>query len=238
MRRLALSVFALFALLFAATPAQAAGPRILAIGDSMMRGVDFYLDLELARIQETSFRTHILIGEGITNEPWVRISRTQARRHRPKATIAFLGANDGYNMVGARCCGAAWVAKYEDRVRSIIRAYSRKGRGEVYWFTLPASESGRRRQIFPIVNDAIRHAVRTSGPHAHVIDAWKVFTPGGVYRRTMSWEGEELEVRNVDGVHLKGGGQRIAAELIRDALLRDGIIAPTPAPANLAADPE
>ncbi len=190
----------------------------------MMRGVDRSLEQELGRIQETSFRTHILIGEGITNEPWVRISRTQARRHRPKATVAFLGANDGYDMVGASCCGAAWAAKYVDRVRSIIRAYSRKGRGEVYWLTLPAAESGRRRQIFPIVNDAIRYAVRTSGPHAHLIDAWNVFTPGGRYRRTMPWKGEELEVRNVDGVHLRGPGQRIAAELIRNALRRDGII--------------
>jgi hypothetical protein len=61
------------------------------------------------------------------------------------------------------------------------------------------------------------------------VDAWTVFTPGGQYRSTMLWKGAELVVRSVDGVHLSRPGQGIAAELIRDALVADGVVS-NPAP--------
>ena len=229
MRRLVLT---LVALLSAAVPAHAAGPRILVTGDSMMRGVDRSLRQELAAIQEVSFRSDIHIGEGITNAPWIRWARQQAREHRPHATVVFMGANDGYHMFHAPCCRERWVAKYEDRVTRIIRAYLREGRAEVYWLTLPASsmQSGRRRQIFPKINGAVRRAVQASGPHAHLVDAWGVFTPGGHFSSTLLWKGVELLVRNADGVHLSRPGQGIAAELIRDALLADGVISRAPPP--------
>jgi len=220
-KRLALFTFVL---LCVAAPAQAAGPRILTIGDSMMRGVDRNLEKRLAQVQKVSFRSHVLIGEGITNEPWVRISLRQARKHRPRATVAFMGANDGYDMVGASCCGKAWVDKYVNRVSTIIRIFSRKGRGDVYWLTLPAAESGRRRQLFPKINDAIRAAVQASGPHAHVVNVASVLTPGRRYRSTMSWNGEEVQVRHADGVHLSGAGAGIAADVIRDAMVKDGVV--------------
>ena len=228
MRRVAL---ALLALLSAAVPAHAAGPHILVTGDSMMRGVDRSLRLELEGIQELSFQSDVHIGEGVTTAPWVRRARRQAREHVPDATVAFMGANDCFDMFRAPCCREKWEAKYEDRVTRMIRAYSREGTAEVYWLTLPASStwSARRRQIFPKINAAIRRAVTASGPHAHLVDAWTVFTPGGRYRSTMLWKGAELMVRSVDGVHLSRPGQGIAAELIRDALLADGVVA-HPAP--------
>jgi hypothetical protein len=227
-RRVAL---ALLALLSAAVPAHAAGPHILVTGDSMMRGVDRSLRQELEAIQELSFESDVHIGEGVTIAPWVRRARRQAREHVPNATVAFMGANDCFDMFRAPCCREKWVAKYEARVTRMIRAYSREGRAEVYWLTLPASSrrSARRRQIFPKINAAIGRAVKASGPHAHLVDAWTVFTPGGQYRNTMLWKGAELVVRAVDGVHLSRTGQGIAAELIRDALLADGVFS-YPAP--------
>jgi hypothetical protein len=224
MRRLALGLLALLCAAGAAGPAQAAGPSILTTGDSMMRFVDASLEERLRQIQEVSFNTDVHIGDGITSAPWVRIARRQVPAYRPDATVAFMGANDGYNMVRAPCCGKAWIAKYEERVKEMIRIYSRKGRAHVYWLTLPAAESGRRRQIFPMVNRAIRRAVRASGPHAHVVDTWRLFTPGGRYRSTMLWNGEEVIVRSQDGVHLKSPGFRIAAELIVEGMRRDGVI--------------
>jgi hypothetical protein len=223
-----LATLTLLALLCTAVSSQAAGPRILVTGDSMMRGVDRSLRQELERIQKLSFRSDVHIGEGVTNAPWIRRARGQAFQHQPNATVAFMGANDHYDMFRAVCCREKWVAKYERRVTRIIRAYLREDRAEVYWLTLPAAQ-GVRRRIFPMINDAIRRAVERSGPHAHLVDAWTAFTPGGHYRSTMLWKGAELVVRSADGVHLSRPGQGIAAELIRDALLADGVVS-YPAP--------
>ena len=220
-RRLALS---LFALLCAAAPAHAAGPNILVTGDSMMRGVDSRLEKELQRIQEVSFLREIRIGSALTKEPWARIASRHVPLHRPDATVVFMGANDGYDQFRAPCCGKAWIAKYESRVKKVIRIYSRDGRAQVYWLTMPAAEFGRRRHIFPKINGAIRRAVKSSGPHAHLVDAWSLFTPDGKYRRMMVWNDALLEVRSPDGVHLRPPGFQIVAELIRDAMLADGAL--------------
>ena len=226
MRRLALS---LVVLLCAPVSAQAAGSRILATGDSMMRGLDRSLERELGRVQEVSVRRLVHIGEGITNEPWIRIARRKAEEHRPHATVAFMGANDGYPMKGAPCCGRRWTTKYSDRVSRIIDAYTRGGKGEVYWLTLPAASFGRRRQIFPKINRAIRRAVHRSGPHAHLVETWDALSPSGEFRRTMLRNGVEVEVRSPDGIHLKPAGMTMAAELVRDAMLEDGVLtAPDP----------
>jgi hypothetical protein len=220
-RHLALAVVVL---LCAAVPAQGAAPRILVTGDSMMRGVDTWLKAELERIQEVSFHGDVRIGSALTKEPWVRIARRQVPEYQPDATVVFMGANDGYPLLGASCCGKTWLWRYENRVRKMIRIYSRDGRAQVYWLTMPAAEFGFRRRLFPRINGAIRRAVKVSGPHAHLVNAWSVFTPGGRYRRRMLWNGAVVEVRSPDGVHLDGSGDTIAAELIRDAMLEDGVL--------------
>ena len=202
-----------------------AGPRILATGDSLMRGVDRELEKQLRRGQRASLRSDLHIGDGITNAPWVRTARRQVRDYRPTVTVAFMGGNDGYDMRGARCCHKMWVAKYTSRVETMIHTYLRGGSAEVYWLTLPAAESGRRREIFPKVNRAIRRAVRASGSHAHVVDAWAALTPDDRYRRTIPLRGKRVKIRHPDGIHLVSAGAAIVADLIVKALVRDGVIA-------------
>jgi hypothetical protein len=204
--------------------ADAAKPRILATGDSMIQIVDIKLEKKLKRIQRVSFRSDARVGTGISKSNWVGWARRQARKHRPKATVVYIGANDGFNMGrDARCCGKGWVAEYKARAEKMIRAYTRKGKGEVYWLTLPAPRDRHFRRIFPAVNRAIRRAVRGK-EHAHLIDAYEVFTPNGRWRRTMRWKGKRVVVRQSDGVHLSWAGATIAAGLVRDAMRKDGVV--------------
>jgi hypothetical protein len=221
--RLAIWLLALLcAALFAAGPASAARPRIFVTGDSLMRGVDGALAEELAKVQDVKYLREVRIGSALTAEPWVRIARRQQAQYQPDATVMFMGANDGFNVRAGRCCGPAWVANYQERVTKMIRIYSRDGLAPVYWVTVPQAAFGRRTRIFPKINRAIAHAVQASGPHAHLVDTWPMLTPDGDYRRWMWWEGERVEVRNPDGVHLRGAGLTIVARLIRDAMLADG----------------
>jgi len=199
-------------------------PRILATGDSMMRNVDIKIGDELGRDQ-VDFRSDIRIGSGVSRDDWVARAREQVREHRPDATVVFVGGAEGYPMSGAFCCGRAWTSEYVNRVEKMMRIYSRKGTAEVYWVTLPAPRELRWRRIFAVVNRAVRRAVRRSGPHAHLVDAWAVFTPGGRYRSTArNANGEQVVVRNADGKHLSWQGSALVARLVRDALLGDGIV--------------
>ena len=81
----------------------------------------------------------------------------------------FIGANDGFPIGDAPCCGDAWVAAYAERVRGMMEAYGRGGRGRVYWLALPAPRGGFFRRSFPAVNAALRKAAAAAGRDARLI---------------------------------------------------------------------
>ncbi len=75
--------------------------------------------------------------------------------------ITLGGRDGGIPLEGAAhklvpCCGTPWLELYADRVRPLIRAYLRGGRGRVYWLLLPAPHEALRAPLFEAVNDAVR----------------------------------------------------------------------------------
>jgi hypothetical protein len=126
----------------------------------------------------------------------------------------FLGANDGFPIAGAQCCGGTWIERYAKRVERMMRAYTRGGASRVYWLTLPTPSKPTFARIFRAVNRALRIAARSLGDHGRLLDMGEVFAPGGRFIG---------RYRQEDGVHLNVGGARLAARVIAAALRRDGI---------------
>ncbi|MGH2919792.1 MAG: GDSL-type esterase/lipase family protein [Solirubrobacteraceae bacterium] len=198
--------------------------RLLATGDSMIQIVDGYLARKLERRRKTRVRSEAHISTGISNPKrlnWVTRARRQASGTKPDVTVMFIGANDGFNMGSAVCCNAPWVAEYARRVQSMMRSYRRGGRSLVYWLTLPAPSKPNFAKVFSPVNEAIRRAGKRFDSGVRVIDLAKVFTPGGVFRKTMVFRGRRVTVRQGDGVHLSTAGASIAATLIIERLRAD-----------------
>ena len=155
---------------------------------------------------------------------WPNHAKQQARGIRPDVTVVFIGANDGFPIGGVDCCGDKWVDAYAKRVESMMRAYSRGGRGLVYWLTLPAPRPAQWKPIYPAVNRAIKRAAAATGGAGRVLDIARTFTPGYRFRQTMTWHGRRENVRQGDGVHLTPAGAAIAETLIERALRRDGAL--------------
>jgi lysophospholipase L1-like esterase len=203
--------------------------RLLATGDSMIQIIDSYLDQRLKRRRKTSVRSDAHISTGISNPSrlnWVKKARNQAGSAKPDVTVMFIGANDGFPIAGAPCCNAAWVTQYARRVESMMRSYRRGGRSLVYWLTLPAPSPSRPSfaKVFPRVNEAIKRAGARVGSGVRVLDMGKVFTPGGVFRKTMTFHGHTVTVRQPDGIHLSTGGASIAATYIIQRLRADHVL--------------
>ena len=201
--------------------------RLLATGDSQIQIIDGYLKQRLERRRKTRVRSDAHISTGISNPSrlnWVRKARNQASGVKPDVTVMFIGANDGFAMGGAACCNAAWIAEYSRRVQSMMRAYRRNGRSIVYWLTLPAPSKPSFARVFGPVNEAIRRAGKRFDSGVRVVDIAKVFTPGGVFRRSMRFRGRHVTVRQGDGVHLSTAGASIAATLIIDRLRADRVL--------------
>jgi hypothetical protein len=200
--------------------------RILATGDSMIQVVDSFIG-RAAGSRRAVLRSDARVSTGISKPSlldWRVHAREQAARIRPDATVMFIGANDGFRMGGADCCGAAWVAEYAGRARQMMRAYARHGRARVYWLLLPAPRAGFFREAFPAVNAALRRAAQGLRDDVRLIELDEVFTPGGRYRGSMEIDGKRVRVRQRDGVHLNATGAALAARLVTRALRRDRML--------------
>lgn len=202
------------------------GLRILATGDSMIQVVDEFLKRRLES-RRVKVRSDAHISTGITKPSllnWPAKARSQASGVRPDVTIVFLGANDGFPIGGAACCGDAWVRAYAARARGMMRSYQRRGSGTVYWLLLPVPSKRQFQPVFRGVNAALRRAARDMEGGVHLVDLPRVFTPGGRFRAQMRWQGQVRTVRQSDGVHLSTAGASIAASVIVRQLRRDGVL--------------
>jgi hypothetical protein len=200
--------------------------RLLATGDSMIQYVDTALKGRLAK-RGVKVRSDARVSTGLSKPfllDWPRLAKHQAATVRPDVSVVFLGANDGFPFGKVHCCGDAWVDAYATRARRMMEAYSRQGRGLVYWLTLPAPRPAEWRPVYPAVNRALKRAAATFGGRVRIVDVAKVFTPGNRFRSTMVWHGTRRAVRQDDGIHLSSAGASIAEALIERALRQDGVI--------------
>ena len=199
--------------------------RLLATGDSMIQIIDGYLEQRLAP-RGVRVRSDAHISTGVSKPSlldWQRQAKRQAAR-RPDVVVMFLGANDGFPMGSAACCGEAWVTEYARRARRMMKTYGRGGRTRIYWLTLPTPGRGFFRKTFPAVNAAIRRAGARSRRDVAVIDLVDVFTPGGRYRDSMRIGDRLVRVRQSDRVHLNRAGASLAASVIIRTLRRERIL--------------
>jgi lysophospholipase L1-like esterase len=198
--------------------------RILATGDSMIQIIDSYLKSRAGRGARVRSDAHISTG---LSKPslldWQAQARRQAAR-RPDVVVMFIGANDGFPMAGADCCGPPWVAEYARRARRMMRTYARGGRTRVLWLLLPAPRGGSFREVFPAVNAALRRAARGLDDDVRLVELDEFFTPGGRYRESIQIGGKTVRVRQGDGVHLNTTGASIAANIVLRILRTERIL--------------
>ena len=111
------------------------------------------------------------LGSGISNTllvDWGKLAALQVREHHPDAVVIFIGANEGFPMLGpegreVECCSTEWAAIYANRVRQMANTYRQNGMARVYWLTLPTPREAARRSIARVVNAAIEVGVAAVG---------------------------------------------------------------------------
>ncbi|MCW2957224.1 MAG: hypothetical protein JWP18_27, partial [Solirubrobacterales bacterium] len=199
--------------------------RLLATGDSQIQILDVQLaDRLRARGVRVTSDAHV--GSGLAKLfqlNWLQHAATSARSVRPDITVVFLGANDGYGIGANACCDANWSAAYALRAAQMMRSYTRRGAGRVFWFLLPAPRPEGYRTIFSGVNRALRLAAgRVRG--VRLVDLGPTITPGGRFQQTVRYRGQTVSVRQPDGIHLSVAGYRIAVDVLVAAMRADGAL--------------
>jgi lysophospholipase L1-like esterase len=200
---------------------------LLITGDSLSTPLDATLARALAGSGVRVTRDPHL-GTGISKTfvvDWGQLSAHQVRDVRPDATVAFIGANEGFPMPGPggraqACCDTTWAALYAERVRRLMATYRRGGAARVYWITVPTPRETQRQQITRVVNAAIAVAAEPWRAQTRIIDTVPIFTPHG-YRDAMPVGGAPTIVREADGIHLNPAGAGVLADVVLRALHED-----------------
>ena len=190
-------------------------------GDSMIQIIDSYLK---ARLPHATVRSDAHISTGISKPfmlDWVALAKRQAASVRPDATVMFIGANDGFAIGSAACCGSDWIDAYAKRAETMMRAYLRDGHGRVYWLLLPPAGKPTFQRVFVAVNAALRQAAKAVGTGVQLLDDGAIVAPGGHFSPTLNGH----VVRQDDEVHLSTYGASLVANEIIEALRRDGLVA-------------
>jgi hypothetical protein len=205
----------------AKAPPRRALQTLLVTGDSMSEP----LDDDLARKLDPK-GVHVIedphLGTGISSTflvNWGALAVSQVKRYHPDAVVIFIGADDGFPMPGAdgkevECCSAEWAAIYANRARQMADTYRQDGAARVYWITLPTPREAARQTIARVVNAAVEVAAQPWADQVHIVDTVPIFTPGGVYRDSMSIGGTPTIVREADGVHLNEAGSSYLANIV------------------------
>jgi hypothetical protein len=226
-RRLALGLAVISLSVVNSGPAQAKRYTVLATGDSMIQILDGFLKERLESPHRVRVLSDARISTGLSKPlllDWPRLAQRQVKRLRPRATVMFIGANDGFPMRGQSCCGPGWRAEYARRAQKMMRTYLFGRRGRVYWLLLPQARGGFFRRIFPAVNIALRNAAKPLGKRVRLIRLNRVFTPGGRFRQFITWHGRRVDARQKDGVHLSVAGASIAATYVVRRMRGDHVL--------------
>jgi hypothetical protein len=206
-------------------------PTVLTTGDSMIQIVDTFIERRLESRRRARVLRDSHISTGISKPfllDWPRYAARQVRRSQPRATVIFIGANDGFDMRTssgrkARCCGHAWIVEYARRARTMMATYARGGAGRVYWLLMPQAREGFFRGVYPAVNAALKRAAAPRGDHVRLVYLNRLFTPHGHYRDFMRWQGRLVRVRQADGIHLSATGASITASIVIRKMRADGV---------------
>jgi hypothetical protein len=193
----------------------------------MIQIVDSFLAKEL-RPKHFRVRSDAHVGTGISKPfllDWVKRARYLARHYRPRATVVFLGANEGFPLRwhGKRhnCCSRAWRMAYASRAQSMMRSFERDGAARVYWLTLPAARPHAWNRRYRAVNLALATAAKREGDTVRLLDMGAIFTPSGHFQQTIRRGDHRVSVRQSDGIHLNVAGARIAARYVVRRMQRD-----------------
>jgi hypothetical protein len=198
--------------------------KVLVTGDSMAMPLDAQLARALAGTGAIDTVRDPRLGTGISQTDlldWRRLAAQQVSKEEPDAVVVFLGANEGFPIGKAQCCGPDWAAGYGTRVRRMMDTYRQNGQARVYWLLLPGPRDAARIRIARAVNLAIRAAAAPYRAQVRVLDMAGLFTPGYHYRDAMDVGGRDQLVRKSDGVHLNDTGARLAAGQVLAAMRRD-----------------
>jgi len=197
---------------------------VLMVGDSMMRLLSVALEKEFRKqgIEAASFAS---LGSGLVRldafDWYAKISGLMDT-HKPGTVIVVLGTNDDQPLLDEKGQTVnkgtdAWDLEYSKRLGKIMDTFLEHGALRVIWLLQPDMKQAAHQRYADRLNALITAEAGTR-PAVLLFDSRAVLCrrPGAPYSATLvGKDGQMIQVRDSDGVHLsRDGAERLAVAVV------------------------
>jgi hypothetical protein len=155
---------------------------------------------------------------------WSLVARQQMAAYHSEAVVVMIGGNDFQNMQMPDgqilyTNTPEWTREYQRRAAVVMRAWIAGGARRVYWLSFPPARSAIWSRNNAQINLALRRAA-AQVPGAQYVDILGPVTDHGMYADAVLVRGQQVLVREPDGIHFNAAGSSIVAGEILDFLQR------------------
>jgi len=203
--------------------------RVLLLGDSL--GLDLGGSLQ-NRLASSGVATATLDGKestGLTRPDyfdWPAELAQDLPRVSPQIVVAMIGANDPQDFLGPPDIpygSPMWNREYRSRATSFMREATSTG-ATLVWVSLPPMQDPALNAKIQTIN-ALQRQAAALVPHVIYVDSSPIIGDGhGGYTAFVTSNGQLINARTPDGVHITpAGGDLLSTAVIR-ALRQDGIV--------------
>ncbi len=135
----------------------------------------------------------------------------------PEAVVLFIGANDHQDMVdstGERLVEGTlpWQAEWTHRLELTLDLFA-GGDTRVFWVTQPPMRDGDLDEGMELIN-SLAQPVVAAREFVTAVDIWELFGGTDGYQDRVTRDGESIDARVSDGVHLTRSAASWVADLV------------------------
>ncbi len=207
------------------TPTAEAPLRVIEIGDSL--GIDLGLQLR-AQLDATGVVDTIVLSQGdsglcnATYYDWPDHLAVDLGTYHPEFVVVFVGANDDQGMYVNGTPAApdtpAWKIAYAGRVDLILKEAGRAG-ARVVWVGMPPMGDEDLDAAVQVENGIFEQEVPKYPGTLYVSSATTLGNAEGGYQSTgADGQGNSVDTRTADGVHLTSAGAGLLSHAVIRAL--------------------
>lgn len=210
-------------------PARAdGGSHILVAGDSFAGPVASELNKFLRSNPGVTVKTDFRVASGLAHPDfydWPARMQWDLATEGPDVVVLLLGTNDTMEMrVGRQFFSKgtpAWREEYGARVGGLMDMVGQAG-AQMYWVAPPAMRDDWRNDMINIINDVIAEQA-SSRSWVHYVDTRPLLSdPDGSFALALAdADGNLVQVRKTDGIHLTWDGSHWVAGLIYRVLTQN-----------------
>lgn len=193
--------------------------RVLIVGDSLGLDLGPPLQNDLADTNVVQATLDATESTGLTRPDyynWPAELQKDLNSIDPQVVVIMMGANDPQDFPGPPDVAYGtpqWDQMYAQRVRQFMAEATSKG-AKVIWVGMPPMQDPTLNQKMQNIN-SIDQAQAAQNPNVDWMPSWNLLGgPQGVFQPYLEENGQEVNVREPDGVHIAPGGGEILSQAV------------------------